>query len=126
MITQHVSVANLQNTDNLTLLKSNTMDPNDTKIWESVYDEEYDGLQNLLTWKPISESECQKIKHVVGNALLTMAISAIKYEENGAPKRAKWYIVALGNLDPHDWSTKGCFVPVLSMLELCFLVSLAI
>ena len=55
-----------------------------------------------------------------------MAISTIKYDENGALKRAKWRIVTLGNLDPHDWSTKYCYTPVLSMLELRFLVSLAV
>jgi hypothetical protein len=33
-----------------------------------------------------------------------MAISKIKPDENGSPDHAKYRIVVLGNLDPHDWS----------------------
>jgi hypothetical protein len=39
--------------------------------------------------------------------------------------RAKYRIVALGNLDPNSWSKSDCFAPVLSQLELRFLVALA-
>ena len=31
-----------------------------------------------------------------------MAISTIKYDEHSQPKRAKYLIVALGNLDPDN------------------------
>eukprot|EP00957_Ditylum_brightwellii_P028868 2180955-Ditylum_brightwellii.AAC.1 len=55
-----------------------------------------------------------------------MAISTIKYDQDGSPKRVKWRIVALGNLDPHKWSSEEVFTPVMSMLELYVLVSLAI
>eukprot|EP00957_Ditylum_brightwellii_P102820 7835578-Ditylum_brightwellii.AAC.1 len=55
-----------------------------------------------------------------------MAISTIKYDQDGKPKRVKWLIVALGNLDPHTWSSEEVFAPVMTMLELCVLVSLAI
>jgi len=48
-------------------------------------------------------------KDVVGNALLTVATSTIKYDEHWAPKRAKWRLLALGNLGPHDWSTHQFF-----------------
>jgi len=58
------------------------MDPNDKEIWEAAYDEEYDGLQKLMVWTPISASEYWKIKHVFGNALLTMAIFTISYDKN--------------------------------------------
>lgn len=68
------------------ILKMNAMDPNNKKIWEAAYNEEYDGLQNLPTRAPILESEHREINHMVGNALPTMAISTIKYDENRAPK----------------------------------------
>jgi hypothetical protein len=55
----------------------------------------------------------------------TMAISIIKYDGDGKPVRAKYRIVALGNLDPHDWSKNDCFAPVLSQFELRFLTALA-
>jgi len=55
-----------------------------------------------------------------------MAISAVQYVENIKPARAKWRIVALGNLHPHKWSTHDFFVPVISMVELRFMVSLTI
>ena len=41
------------------------------------------------------------------------------------PDRAKYRIVVLGNLDPHNWSSSDCFAPVLSPLELRLMISLA-
>jgi hypothetical protein len=40
--------------------------------------------------------------------------------------RAKYRIVALGNLDPHNWSKEDCFAPVMSQLELRLLTALAV
>eukprot|EP00957_Ditylum_brightwellii_P173278 13192220-Ditylum_brightwellii.AAC.1 len=40
--------------------------------------------------------------------------------------KVKWRIAALGNLDPHEWSSKEVFAPVMTMLEIRILVSLAI
>ena len=54
-----------------------------------------------------------------------MAISTIKYVDN-IPVRAKYRIVALGNLDPINWSKSECFAPVMSMMEIRLLTSLAI
>ena len=42
----------------------------------------------------------------------------------GNPTRAKYCIVVLGNLDPHDWSKSDCFAPVLSALELHLLIAI--
>ena len=125
-VARHVSAANLQHMDAPTLMKMSSLQNHDKDIWKEAYDEEYYGLYNLPAWTSISESEYQKIRHIVGSALPTMALSTIKYDENGKPKRAKWRIVALGNLDPHAWTTNDCFAPVMSMVELRFLVSLAI
>ena len=46
--------------------------------------------------------------------------------KNGKPSRAKWRILALGNLDPHTWSTNECFAPIMSMINLCLIVSLTV
>ena len=46
-----------------------------------------------------------------------------KYDETGQPKRAKYRIVALGNMDPYAWEKSDCYAPVISQLELRLLVS---
>ena len=46
-----------------------------------------------------TEEEYQTLCPLHGNALPSMAIATIKRDENGKPKRAKYRIVALGNLD---------------------------
>lgn len=122
----HVSAASLQDLSPPTLIKMMSLSPEDKSIWSKGNDEEFNGLADLPAWTSITESEYRKIRKVVGNALPTMAISTIKYDENGIPTRAKWRIVALGNLNPHEWTTKDCFAPVLSLPELCLLTSLAI
>jgi hypothetical protein len=55
-----------------------------------------------------------------------MAIATIKYDDRNRPKRAKYRIVVLGNLDYHTWSREDTAAPVLSRLELCLLTSLAV
>ena len=52
----------------------------DRALWDAAYAEEYNGLQNLGTWKVISEEEYQRLRPVVGRALPSMAISTIKYD----------------------------------------------
>eukprot|EP00957_Ditylum_brightwellii_P132191 10079595-Ditylum_brightwellii.AAC.1 len=47
-----------------------------------------------------------------------MALATLKYNENGIPKRAKYRIVVLGNLDPCVRSKSDCFAPVMTQLEL--------
>eukprot|EP00957_Ditylum_brightwellii_P020877 1574588-Ditylum_brightwellii.AAC.1 len=90
----------------------------DKALWESAYDEEYYDLQDHPAWSVIDATTHQKIKPIVGNALTSMAISTIKYDQDGKPKHVKWRIVALGNLDPHTWSSEEVFTPVMPMLEL--------
>jgi hypothetical protein len=55
-----------------------------------------------------------------------MAITTIKYDSNNRPKRAKYRLVVLGNMDYHTWSKEETSAPVLSQLELRLLTSLAI
>mmetsp|Transcript_15539 Transcript_15539/g.22155 ORF Transcript_15539/g.22155 Transcript_15539/m.22155 type:complete len:101 (-) Transcript_15539:1087-1389(-) len=55
-----------------------------------------------------------------------MVITTIKMDGKGNPVRVKYRIVALGNMDPHPWTKQGCFVPVLSHMELQLLTSIAV
>jgi len=96
----------------------------DKAIWDSAYDEKYDGLNDLPTWEVLTESQfCSLSKGV--KALPLMAIATIKCDANNHPKRAKYRIVVLGNLDYHNWSKESTAAPVMSQLELCLLTSLA-
>jgi hypothetical protein len=126
IINGKVSARDLENKAAPTLLKHHLQTPNDQNIWNAAYKAEYDGLTDIDTWELITEQEYQDLKTVCGHAMPTMAISTIKYDGTGAPIRAKYRIVALGNLDPHDWSKQDCFAPVMSQFELRFLTSLAV
>jgi hypothetical protein len=97
----------------------------DKLIWDAAYDEEYDGLESLPTWEILTEDQFRRISKGK-RALPTMAIATIKYDENNKPKRAKYRLVVLGNLDMHTWSKEATAAPVLSQLELRLLTSLAI
>jgi len=55
-----------------------------------------------------------------------MAIATIKCDSNNRPKRAKYRLVVLGNMDYHTWSKEETSAPVLSQLELRLLTSLAV
>ena len=101
------------------------MHPQDRKIWDESYRQEYQGLVDIDTWETITEDEYQNMKHLYKGIMPTMAIAVIKYDGNGNPVRAKYRIVALGNLDPHTWEKTDCFAPVLSHLELRLLTALA-
>jgi hypothetical protein len=59
-------------------------------------------------------------------ALPTMTIATIKYDDHNRPKRAKYCLVVLGNLDYHTWSKKATADPVLSQLELHLFTSLVV
>ena len=84
------------------------------------------GLHEVTeTWEYTTEDKYKALRPVVRNALPTMAISKVKTNEDGKPERAKYRIVVLGNLDPHNWSNSDCFAPVISPLELKLLVAIA-
>ena len=126
IIARHVSATGLQSHDVPTLLQHHKLSENDRKIWHAAYEEEFYGLTNLPAWSTLTEQEYQSQKQTFKTILPTMAISTIKYDEWGKPKRAKYRIVALGNMDPHDWSKQDCYAPVMSMLELRLLIAIAI
>jgi hypothetical protein len=101
------------------------MDSSDKAIWDSAYDEEYDSLSSLPTWEVVSEATYKKLSKGA-RALPTMALATIKYLNNNRPKRAKYCIVVLGNLDYHNWTKASTATPVLSQVELRLLTSLAV
>ena len=124
---KHVSAKNLIDMKAPTsLLKHLTMHPSDRTIWDSSYREEYEGLAHCNTYKIITNEEYQNMKSKIKGILPTMAIATIKTDREGNPVRAKYRIVALGNLDSHPWSKQDCFAPVLSQMELRLLISIAV
>ena len=124
---KHVSAKNLIDMKAPTsLLKHLTMHPSDRTIWDSSYREEYEGLAHCNTYKIITNKEYQNMKSKIKGILPTMAIATIKTDGEGNPVRAKYRIVALGNLDSHLWSKQDCFAPVLSQIALQLLISIAV
>jgi len=101
------------------------MSTNDKNIWKQAYDEEYDGLTSIPTWEVITEQEFKNLNKGI-KPLPSMAIATIKYDAHNRPKRAKYRIVVLGNLDYHQWSKSATAAPVMSQLELRILTALAI
>ena len=125
IIARHVSAQNLSSPIEPSLCKHHELPPGDRITWDASYKEEYDGLVKLDTWDFVTEEEYEKLKPIVGKALPSMAISTIKRDGDGKPVRAKYRIVALGNLDPHNWDKSECFAPVLSQPELRLLTAIA-
>ena len=82
-IARHISAAGLSSEDLPSLTQFKNLNPNDRKIWTDSYKEEYFGLIDLPCWKVISEAEYRAIKHLCPYLLPSMAISTIKYDENG-------------------------------------------
>ena len=109
-----------------TSLKAHSkLSPSDQEIWNDAYAEEYDGLASIPTWEIITEEQF-KLLNKGRKVLPTMAIATIKYDANNRPKRAKYRIVVLGNLDYNTWSKEATAAPVMSQLELRLLTSLAV
>jgi len=125
-VLRHVSAHGLQSLIAPTSLKNHhKLSSSDKSIWDAAYDEEYDGLESLPTWEVITEEQF-RLSSKGQRALPTMAIATIKYDENNRPKRAKYRLVVLGNLDYHTWSKVATAAPVMSQLELRLLTSLAV
>jgi len=82
-------------------------------------------LSSIPTWEIITKSQFKKLSKGC-KPLPSMAIATIKYDEHNQPKRAKYRIVVLGNLDYHQWSKESTTAPVMSQLELRLLTSFAV
>eukprot|EP00957_Ditylum_brightwellii_P056888 4312507-Ditylum_brightwellii.AAC.1 len=119
----HVSAKGLQSLNIPTLTKHSLLSASDKVIWDDAYSKEYNGLRDLDTWGMITEKQYHTLRKLYGDVLPSMAIATLKYDENGNPKRAKYRIAALGNLDPYSWTKEECYAPVMSQLELRLLVS---
>jgi len=87
------------------------LNSNDKEIWDTAYNEEFDGLSLLPTWEIISEDKFHQLYKNV-KILPSMAIAIIKYDAHNKPKRAKYRIVVLGNHDYHQWSKESTAAPV--------------
>jgi len=125
-ILRHISAHGLDSLIAPTSLRyHSTMSRNDKSIWDAAYAEEYDGLASIPTWEVLTEQQFKQLSKGA-KSLPSMAISTIKNDENNRPKRAKFRIVVLGNLDYHQWSKESTAAPVLSHLELRLLPSLAV
>mmetsp|Transcript_5101 Transcript_5101/g.7380 ORF Transcript_5101/g.7380 Transcript_5101/m.7380 type:complete len:342 (+) Transcript_5101:709-1734(+) len=94
------------------LLKHNLLSPNDKRILDESYREEYEGLTQCDTYKVITENKYKNLKSIAKGILPTMAIATVKKDGDGNPIQAKYRIVVLGNLDPHPWIKLDCFAPV--------------
>lgn len=125
-VLRHASAHGLTSLLALSSLKTNlSLSPSDKLIWDDAYFEEFDGLSFLPTWEVLTEQQFKAVSNGV-KALPSMAIATIKYDNFNHPKRAKYWIVVLGNHDYHTWSKEATTVPVMSQLELRLLTSLAI
>jgi len=106
-----VSAAGLESHVEPKLHEHHKMTPTDKTIWDKASLEEYLGLHvDTQTWEYITEAQYQLLRPSVGNTIPSVALSKIK-KVNGIPDRAKYCIVVLGNLDPHNWSSADCFNP---------------
>ena len=125
-VLRHVSAHALVSLIAPTSLKAHPkLNPTDKEIWDAAYNEEFDGLESLPTWEVLSEEQFRQLGRNC-KTLPTMAIATIKYDANNRPKRAKYRLVVLGNLDYHTWSKEATTAPVMSQLELRLLTSLAV
>lgn len=125
-VLHHVSAHGLQSVVVPSSLRHHSkMTPSDKAIWDATYNEEYNGLVSLPSWEVVSEADYLRLSKG-RKALPTMAIATIKYDEHNRPKRVKYRLVVLGNLDYHTWSKEDTAAPVLSQLELHLLTSLAV
>jgi hypothetical protein len=125
-VLRHVSAHGLKSLVPPSSLKNHQkLDIDDKHIRDSAYDEEFDGLTSLPSWEVMTEDQFLKLSRG-RKALPMMAIATIKFDEHNKPKRAKYRIIVLGNLDYHHWSKAETAAPVLSQLELRLLTSLAV
>lgn len=108
----------------LSLKHHSKMDSEDKLIWDANYDEEYAGLVFFPTWDVITEGQFHCLSKGK-QALLTMTIATIKYDQINHPMHAKYHLV-LGNSDYRTWSKEAMVTPVLSQLKLWLLTSLAV
>ena len=98
-VANHVSAKRLSSLISPSSVQAHSsLNANDKHIWDKACLEELNGLKANNTWDTISEDKYNSIRHKVKALLPTMAISTIKFDSNGKPKRTKYRIVALGNL----------------------------
>jgi len=81
-VLRHVSAYGLTQLVAPTSLKHlNKLPDSDQIVWNSAYDEEFDGLSSIPTWEVITEEQFRKLNKSV-KPLPSMAIATIKYDEH--------------------------------------------
>ena len=127
---RHVSATNLNANIAPANLKTALAGNNpDRHTWNSSYNEEYDGLDNLDVFTEITYLQYKEYRRIHGEkatAIPTMNLFTIKPDMDGSPNRAKSRIVALGNLERRIWSREDKYAPVLSSTASRLLVSMTV
>ena len=98
IVASHVSAKGLSSHHVPHLVEHKLLKHTDRTIWNDAYKEEYYGLKSLPAWITITQAQYEKLRHKI-KPIPTMAISTIKFDENGQPKRAKYRIVVLGQIN---------------------------
>jgi hypothetical protein len=70
-------------------------------IWDELYDEEYDGLTNLITFEILTKAQCDALLNRP-KAISTMCVLAVKVDESNRP------IIILGNLEDRACTKADC------------------
>ena len=89
----------------------------DRKVWDTSYNEEYDGLNGLNMFTEITFEQYRKYLRIHGEKAITiptMNLFTIKPNMDGNPNCAKSRIAAHGNLERQIWSREDKYTPVLS------------
>ena len=109
-----------------TVLVGNNLD---RLTYNSLYNDEHDGLDNLDIFTKITYLQYEEYRRIHGEkatAIPMMNLFTIKPDMDGNSNRAKSCIVALGNIERSIWSHKDKYAQVLSSTASKILVSMAV
>ena len=125
IVADHFTATSLQNPCPSSLDKALLQNNPDHSVWLRLYDEEYDSLDNMDVFEPISLDYFRTIQYKCGKPTPTMCLMTIKYK-NGYPGRAKSRIVVLGNQQQVQYEANEKYAPVLSQVQFRTLLSVAV
>jgi hypothetical protein len=122
----HVSAEWLQSKSPPSTLKKALVTGNpDAPIWDESYNEEYDGLTKLDTFKVLTKAQYDALPNRP-KAIPMMCVLTVKVDKWHRPVRAKAHIAVLGNLEDRAWTKADCYAPVLRQDSLRLLISIAV
>jgi hypothetical protein len=122
----HVSAERLQSKSPPSTLKKAlvTGNPN-APIWDESYNEEYDGLTKLDTFKVLTKAQYVALPNRP-KAIPTICVLTVKVDKWHRPVRAKARTVVLGTLEDRAWTKADCYASVLRQDSLRLLISIAV